>query len=228
MSAEPGMRISSVAAPVRQQVAAAFRAAICSGRFAPGDRLIEKELCELTGASRTSVREALRQLETEGLVAMIPNKGPIVAAVDPLQARSLYEIRAALESLAGALFTVRATAAQMQRLEAAAAEVLAAYASGTIDAVLEAKDGFYAVLIEGSENTIIASLLQMMHARISLLRRISLGRPGRRQASAAELEEILAAVKTRDPAAVEAACRHHILQASAAALGEKKASATPS
>ena len=60
------MRISSVAAPVRQQVLASFRSAILSGRFQPGDRLIEKELCDLTGASRTSVREALGNLRPKG------------------------------------------------------------------------------------------------------------------------------------------------------------------
>jgi len=66
------MRIAAVAAPVRQQVAEALRGAITSGRFAPGQRLVEKDLCELTGVSRASVREALRQLETEGLIETLP------------------------------------------------------------------------------------------------------------------------------------------------------------
>jgi GntR family transcriptional regulator, trigonelline degradation regulator len=95
--ADESMKVSNVAAPVRLQVAASFRSAILSGRFQPGDRLIEKDLCDLTGASRTSVREALRQLETEGLVQLVPNKGPIVASIDPKQARSIYQVRAVLE-----------------------------------------------------------------------------------------------------------------------------------
>jgi DNA-binding GntR family transcriptional regulator len=94
--ADESMKVSNVAAPVRLQVAASFRSAILSGRFQPGDRLIEKDLCDLTGASRTSVREALRQLETEGLVQLVPNKGPIVASIDPKQARSIYQVRAVL------------------------------------------------------------------------------------------------------------------------------------
>jgi len=98
--ADPSMKISSVAAPVRRQVVTSFRSAIVSGRFQPGDRLIEKELCDLTGASRTSVREALRQLETEGLVELISNKGPVVASTDMNQAPSVYQVRLALESLA--------------------------------------------------------------------------------------------------------------------------------
>jgi DNA-binding GntR family transcriptional regulator len=98
--ADPSMKISSVAAPVRRQVVTSFRSAIVSGRFQPGDRLIEKELCDLTGASRTSVREALRQLETEGLVELISNKGPVVASTDMNKARNVSQVRLALESLA--------------------------------------------------------------------------------------------------------------------------------
>src|SRR6187399_1033212 len=133
VTVDNSMRISSVAAPVRQQVLASFRSAILSGRFQPGDRLIEKELCELTGASRTSVREALRQLETEGLVDMVPNKGPIVASIDPQQARSIYQVRAALESLAGSLFATNATPAQIRMLEGAVADLSAAYRGGVIE-----------------------------------------------------------------------------------------------
>jgi len=212
------MRVSTIAAPVRQQVTSSFRAAILSGRFRPGERLVEKQLCELTGASRTSVREALRQLETEGLVEMIPNKGPIVASIDPAQARSIYQVRAALESLAGALFAEHASPAEMRALEEAASALAHAYRSRRIEAIVEVKDLFYRVLLEGSGNAIVPSLLRMMYARISLLRRVSLGRPARLAASIGEIRAIVRAVKARDPAAAAAACRVHVERAAEAAL----------
>ena len=212
------MKISSVAAPVRQQVVASFRSAILSGRFQPGERLIEKELCDLTAASRTSVREALRQLETEGLVEMVPNKGPIVASIDADQARSIYQVRLALESLAGSLFAVNATVSQIRRLEVAVSDLAGAYADGRIEGILEKKENFYDVLLEGSGNAIISSLLRMMNARIGLLRRISLGHSRRLAVSIKEIRAILRAVKARDPEATAEACRVHVQRAADVAL----------
>lgn len=215
---DDGMKISSVAAPVRQQVAASFRNAILNGRFKPGVRLIEKELCELTGASRTSVREALRQLETEGLVEVLPNKGPIVASISADQARSLYQVRGALESLAGSLFARNANEDQMVRLEASVEGIASAYDSGDIEAMLQAKDRFYAVLLEGAGNEIVPSFLSMLQARISLLRRVSLGQPSRLADSIEEIRGIVAALKRRDAGAAAEACRQHVDNAAVAAL----------
>jgi DNA-binding GntR family transcriptional regulator len=213
------MKVAAVAAPIRQQVVAAFRTAIVGGRFQPGERLIEKELCELTGSSRTSVREALRQLEAEGLVQMVPNKGPIVAAISPAQARSIYQVRGALESLAGSLFAANASDEQMDRLETAVEELARAYKSRQIERILGSKDRFYEILLEGSGNEIVASVLRMMQARISLLRRVSLAKPARLDASIAEIRAILKAIKARDPAAAAAACADHVARATTAALG---------
>lgn len=216
---DSGMKVSSIAAPVRQQVAASFRNAILNGRFQPGVRLVEKELCELTGASRTSVREALRQLETEGLVEVLPNKGPIVASISATQARGIYEVRGALESLAGALFARYASDEQMQRLEAAVDVVASAYEAGKIEEILKAKDVFYAILLEGADNEIVPSFLGMLQARISLLRRVSLSQPARLAVSIIEIRDIMAALKKRDPEAAAAACRRHVESAADAALG---------
>ncbi len=212
------MKVLSVAAPVRQQVAASFRTAILSGRFQPGDRLIEKDLCDLTGASRTSVREALRQLETEGLVELVPNKGPVVATIGLAQARSIYQVRRALESLAGSLFAVNASDAQIRQLEGAVDDLAKAYKKGDIEGIVEKKEVFYAVLLQGGGNEIVPSLLRMMHARISLLRRLSLGSAKRLSTSIKEIRAILKAAKARDPEATALACSVHVEQAADAAL----------
>jgi len=83
-----------------------------SGRFKPGQRLLEKELCRLTGVSRTSIRESLRQLEAEGLIKVIPNKGPVVATITLNEAIDLYQVRQVLEGLACRLFAERADPSQ--------------------------------------------------------------------------------------------------------------------
>lgn len=212
------MKVATIAAPVRHQVAEAFRTAIVGGRFSPGERLVERELCELTGASRTSVREALRQLESEGLVEMVANRGPIVARMTPEQAREIYEVREALESYAGALFVKKASAAQVAQLRRAVARVESAYASRDLKRILEAKDLFYGILFEGAANDMIASILRRMNARISLLRRLSLGSGSRSELSLAELKDILAGIERRDEAATIEACRTHVRNAAKAAL----------
>ena len=91
----PVPTIRRSAAPLRREVLEALRASIVNGRLAPGARLIERELIGMMGVSRTVIREALRQLEAEGLVDVVPNRGAIVRELTVDEARDLYAIRAA-------------------------------------------------------------------------------------------------------------------------------------
>jgi GntR family transcriptional regulator, trigonelline degradation regulator len=218
------MRITPAAAPVREQVFLNVRSAILKGRFRPGDRLIEKNLCDLTGASRTAVREALRQLESEGLVTVIPNRGPAVAVLSPQEARDLYDIRALLEGHACKLFTERASVPQRQALEAAVEGIAVAYGLQDPEASLTAKNTFYNVLLEGAGNRVIRSTLEGMHARISLLWATSLAQPGRPAQSLSEIQAILEAVREGNGAAAERACAHHVQNAAKVALGALESS----
>ena len=87
------------AASLKKQVIDALRAAILEGRFQSGDRLVEREVCEMFQVSRTLLREVLSQLAAEGVVQIIPHRGPIVAAYSAQDARAIYELRATLEEL---------------------------------------------------------------------------------------------------------------------------------
>jgi DNA-binding GntR family transcriptional regulator len=212
------MHIRAVAAPVRQQVFSMMRAAIISGRFHPGQRLLEKDLCELMGVSRPSVREALRHLESEGLIETIANRGPVVARLSWKDAISIYQVRGALEALATRLFAAEASAEEVAELDAAFNEIARAMKSGDVEKILPAKDRFYSVLFRGSRNAIISAILGTMNARITLLRRVSLSSADRAPETLKEIKAVVMAIKRRDPEAAYKASFTHVAKAAKVAL----------
>jgi DNA-binding GntR family transcriptional regulator len=218
MKRDASLLVETVAAPVRQKVVEVLRGAITAGRFAPGQRLTERTLCELTGVSRVSVREALRQLESEGLIETQPNRGPMVSRLSRRDAESLYQMRGALEALAARLFAEVASDAQIEELAAAVSVLQQAYKRRDIEGIVLAKRGFYDVLFEGSGNSMIGSTLNAMNARANQLRRISLSSPKRGPQSMREIRAVLAAIRKRDPEAAYKASLHHVEQAAKAAL----------
>ena len=122
--------VQRVAAPLREQVLDLLRQAIVEHRLKPGQRLIERELVEQIGVSRTTIREVLRQLAAEGLVATIPQRGAVVAVPTAEEAAELYEVRAALESLAARRFVEHASESQVTALRAAYEEVARVMSAG--------------------------------------------------------------------------------------------------
>jgi GntR family transcriptional regulator, trigonelline degradation regulator len=218
MEIAESLRVERAPAPIRSRVLDNLRQAILERKLAPGQRLIERELVELTGVSRTSIREALRELAAEGLVTTIPNKGTVVATVTAEEARQLYQVRSALEGLAGRLFVENATSAQRRALVNALRAVERAAPKGS-PAMLAAKDKFYDVLFEGGGNEALRSMAGALHARVNLLRSMSLSVPGRSAESLAELAEIVAAVQAGDADAAAKACSHHVEAAGMAGFG---------
>ena len=212
------LRVQRVQVSLRQQVLELLRNAILEGRFKPGERLIERELCELTGVSRTSVREALRHLESEGLVSNVPNKGPTVATVTEEDAREIYEVREVLEGLAGRLFAERATARQIDALEAALERLAAAFRRNDMNLVVAETTTFYDVFLDGCGNSLISDMIRSLQARVIFLRKTSMSQPGRAPGSLGEMDRIVVAIRQRDPDAAEAACKDHVRRARAAAM----------
>jgi DNA-binding GntR family transcriptional regulator len=213
-----GMRVVRNTITLRQQVLEVLRNAILSFQFRPGDRLIERELCEMTGVSRTSVREALRHLESEGLVQNLPNKGPMVATVTSAEARQIYEVRRVLEGLAARLFAERAGAAERAALDAAMAALERAFASADIHDILKATTAYYDVVLSGCGNEVIRRLIGLLQARVTFLRATSLSEPGRAPESLAEMQRLSGALKSGRPDQAEAASTAHVERATAAVL----------
>jgi GntR family transcriptional regulator, trigonelline degradation regulator len=204
--------ITVVAAPLRKQVIELLKGSILGLEYLPGERLVERELCERYGVSRTVIREALRHLEAEGLVALVANRGPVVATTSPEEARALYEVREVLESLAARL------CAEKKRLSRALTHVAAAYREDDLGEQLKSKDEFYRVLCEGADNAVIGMMLRTVQARVQMLRGLSLLAPGRTDESLVELKRIVDAIVRDDEDAAGQLASKHVQRAAEIAL----------
>jgi DNA-binding GntR family transcriptional regulator len=211
-------KVPRVAAVLRHSVTESIRNAILTGRFRAGERLPERELCEMTGVSRTLVREALRQLETERLIKVIPYRGPVVETISAEQARGIYRVREELEGLASQLFAERITPEHLQALKQAYAELQEAYAQGDALIQLRAKNHFYRRLLEGAGNEALTNTLRLLNSQIMLLRSMSMSAPGRASKSLAELGELVKALEAGDGPAARQAGALHVRSASAVAI----------
>ncbi len=212
------VNITRQAAPLRQQVLEALRRAIVSGRLAPGERLTERALIEMMGVSRTVIREALRQIEAEGLIEIIPNKGPVVRELSAEEARDLYRIRAVLEGLAARLFAENASDALVEELELNLEEIVLAYRGTNGELALDAKTKFYDLLYSGGASETLAAMLATVQARIWRWRAVGLTHPNRARnrlnESVDNLRLLIAAIKDKDGDAAEQISRQEVNRAS--------------
>jgi GntR family transcriptional regulator, trigonelline degradation regulator len=215
---ELDMRVESLPG-LREQIVERMRMAIATGRFPPGSRLIERELCEMMGVSRTSLREALRELQADGLITLQPNKGLSVSVVDAKTAEGIYQVRTVLEGLAARLFARNATAAQMKALRASVDKLAEVYSNFSADAFIVAKSEFYDILLRGAGNETATDMLKRIHTRVSQLRVVSLSSARRAEQSIRELRAFLDALEARDEDAAWRLCVAHVENAARAALG---------
>jgi len=216
------LRIQRESSTLREKAADMLRQAIIDQRFSPGTHLIERELCELLGVSRTSVREALRHLESEHLIRMVPHKGPIVASLTSQDAENIYQVRASLEGLAGELFALRATDKQIDDLRKTTRKMERVSATKKSAAILEVVERFYQIIFDGAQNPVCSQFVQSLNTRISMLRHMSLASEGRHNIMMDEVNKILDAAIARDPEKLKQACITHVDGACRAALTQLK------
>lgn len=203
---------------LRQRACDNLRQAIIEHRLPPGSKLVERDLCEQLGVSRTSVREALRHLESEKLIKMVPHKGPVVATLSLEEVRELYEVRATLEGLACEKFTEHASDRDVERLQDAFDRLDKVAQANDHQKILAIKAEFYGIIFAGSKFAIVEELVASLMVRIAMLRRMSLASPGRNAAMMKEVRLILEAALARDAEAMKAACIAHVRSAMSAAL----------
>lgn len=216
------LRIDRTAKTLRELAVERLRDAILDGQLLPGERLVERVLCERLGVSRTVVREALRHLETEGLVEVVPQQGPAVARIDAGQAAQIYEIRAMLEALGARAAAERATKSDVKALRAANADIQAAFAGGHGREVLKATSDWYELMFRIADKPMAWQVVQGLNARISQLRAVTVSQPGRAADAGAEMDRIIAAIAAGDGDAAAKASLDHLDRVkclAAAALG---------
>jgi DNA-binding GntR family transcriptional regulator len=204
--------------PMRRLVEDGLRRAILDGRFKPGEHLPDRMLCELFGASRSVIREAVRLLEAEGLITVQPNRGPFVALISATEAAQIYEVRGVLEALAGEGFAVRATDAERQELRSVFERLAQMQPDASQSELLGIKQEFYDILQRGCRNPLVARMLDQILNRNRQLRAMSLSDPGRLTHTIAEIRRVMDAIEHRDPEGAWDACRIHVRRAAAVAL----------
>ncbi|GAA2349357.1 GntR family transcriptional regulator [Saccharopolyspora halophila] len=193
-------------APLRDQVYEALQARISDGRMRPGDRIFEQEIAVEFGVSRVPVREAIRMLQSGGLVEVRERRrGVFVRSLDRRQLEELFDVREALEVLAARLAAERSDAEDIERLGELSREARRALEASDVEAMSEANTAFHEKLMALSGNELLVSMLEPLHGRLAWLFRVNL-EPER---VCAEHEELHAAIVAGDVAlAAEVAQRH--------------------
>ncbi len=196
---------------LRGRVFNKLREDILAGLYRENEELKENSIALELGVSRTPVREALRQLELEGLITMIPNKGAYVTGITSKDIHDIYMIRSHLEGLCAKWACERMTEAQIEALE----EVL--YLSdfhakrNHHDQMVELDNKFHELIYEGSGSKILYHVLSDFHHYVERVRKITLAMPSRASKSSQEHAAILEAIKKRDGNLAEALAHEHML-----------------
>ena len=189
--------------------------AIDIGDFRPGDRLVESDLADRFGVSRTPIREALQRLETQALLAR-DGRSLIVAALDHTQMAELYAVRTELEALAARLAARHGTVEEVRVLGQMVDED--ARLIDDPDALARANRRFHSQIHLASHNRYLVQQLDLVHRSMALLATTSLAAEGRGPTAMAEHERIVQAIEAGDGEAADIALRDHISQAFAMRL----------
>ena len=196
--------------PLRDMVFDVLMNAIMQGQLSPGERLLEVQLADEMGVSRTPVREAIRRLELEGFVVMVPRKGAYVAGLSIDDVESVYEIRTALETLAVRLAAQRMEAADYEQLDELAGKMQQTWQEGDVDNWVNLDARFHELLYTFSRNERLISMMSNIMEQLSRYRIISLANVEVRQNSLNEHQTLIEALKRRDSDAAADAAAHHI------------------
>ncbi len=202
------------APPMAERIAEALRQAIIAGTLEPGSRVNESEIAARYRISRSPVREALRLLQQEGLVAMEPRRGAFVKRLTPQEVVDVYDVKSMLEGHATGLATRRMGERDLERLAACVARMEREVAASDMTAYVQSTREFHEIIVHGCGNATLASIYQGLERKIHWLRTLSLSWPGRVDVSLADHRAILDAMQRRDAALAERIARAHIEQAS--------------
>ncbi len=196
--------------PLRELVFEAIREAIITGHLKPGERLMEIQLAEELGVSRTPVREAIRKLEQEGFVVMVPRKGAFVADISMKDIAEVFEIRGALEGLAAELAAERASEDELERLERLLVAIGECIERHDVDGLIEKDTEFHDLLFSASHNERLVQILSVLREQIQRFRSRTLRRIERMKVALEEHKAIVEALGRRDSELAKSLAEAHI------------------
>ena len=217
------LRIISNPVLVRDYAVEKLRNALATGLYKPGDRIIDRDLCEVLGISRTSVREAMRQLQTEKLITVGPRRRISVTVLSVEDAADIYLLRETLEGEAVSRFVERADAASIQSLTALYHAMRKAVDNQDIPELVSFSNQFTETILKGcGSDTIHALGMQLLH-RVGYLKAAAMAEPNRLGVGFDELGAVVKAVTDHDAKAAKKAMIDHIHQASEAVTAHLRA-----
>lgn len=208
--------------PLRDVVFKTLRQAILTGELKPGERLMEIHLANRLGVSRTPIREAIRMLELEGLVTMIPRRGAEVSRISKQDITDVLEVRASLDALAVRLCCERITSEEIAQLEKAADAFSQAIASGDFTAVAQADVDFHDIIVSASKNKRLMQMVNNLAERVYRYRLEYIKDKSSHNNLIREHREILDFIKKKDSSSAEAAIISHVKNQENAIINQLK------
>ena len=188
---------------LREKILETIRDAIMSGGLKPGEKVAEPELAERFGISRTPIREAFRQLESEGYLSVIPRKGAVVASFSPRDVEEFYAIKSILEGYAARKACEKLTPKELEKLSAINEKLRKLATDGDIKHFFKIHNDFHDLFIRAASNDKLHEMISGLLKKFQRLRVASLSKPGRMQVSVDEHEKIIEAFRNKDAVQAE-------------------------
>ncbi|MFO7765333.1 MAG: GntR family transcriptional regulator [Pelovirga sp.] len=188
---------------LREKILETIRESILKGTLKPGEKVAEPELAERFGISRTPIREAFRQLESEGYLTVIPRKGAVVAALSERDVQEFYAIKSILEGYAASLAANNLKEKDLDRLEAVNKKLSALASEGDVRSFYRVHNEFHEIFLKAADNNKLYELIHQLGMKFNRLRMASLSVKGRMEISVEEHEKLLDAFRRKDGAAAE-------------------------
>lgn len=198
---------------LKENALESLRDAITSDVFKPGERLVERNLCESMGVSRTVVRECIRHLESERLIVGIPNAGFVVATISGDEVKEIYDIRIMLECSAVRSCALNADEAVVNELHQLREKIANCLQNEDIMQALKLTTEFYKLIFTTGGKHVAWDLVERLNARISRLRALTLSSAGRKTKGPDNLLNIINAIEQKDTDRAEEICKKHLTEA---------------
>jgi len=194
-----------------------LRGAIMTGDLRPGQKLVEAELCADLDISRASLREALRALEGERLIELVPNRGPSVAKLGLKEIEDIHDVWAMLTSEAVTRFTELATAKDIAEIEVITARLRRALKAKNAIEQLNATNEFFGYILLKCGNNVLIDVVALLVSRLNFLRAQALMHEGWSALCSQEFDAMVAAIRSKKPTAARRAMQRHVESACEAA-----------